>query len=125
VLEVGIGSGLNILRYSADVQQVIGLEPSPKLLNMARRLGRCSFPVDLIEGALQRRREVEACKRAGFTPGNAGERRSDAVHAGLIGMAGRALRLIDFLAGVDIFASEGSAGRYGRCETDFASDHWA
>jgi hypothetical protein len=39
-------------------------------------------------GALQRRREVEACKRAGFTPGNAGERRSDAVRARLIGMAG-------------------------------------
>jgi len=53
VLEVGIGSGLNIPRYSADVQQVIGLEPSPKLLNMARRLGRRSFPVDLIEGSAE------------------------------------------------------------------------
>ncbi len=35
VLEVGIGSGLNLPRYSPHVQQVSGLEPSPKLLNLA------------------------------------------------------------------------------------------
>jgi hypothetical protein len=34
VLEVGIGSALNLPRYSSNVQQVIGLEPSPKLLPM-------------------------------------------------------------------------------------------
>lgn len=54
VLEVGIGSGLNLPRYSADVQQVIGLEPSPKLLNMARQAGSRSFPVDLIEGSAEK-----------------------------------------------------------------------
>jgi ubiquinone/menaquinone biosynthesis C-methylase UbiE len=53
VLEVGIGSGLNLPRYSPHVQQVIGLEPSPKLLNMARHVGRQSFPVDLIEGSAE------------------------------------------------------------------------
>jgi ubiquinone/menaquinone biosynthesis C-methylase UbiE len=53
VLEVGVGSGLNLPYYSADVQQVIGLEPSPKLLNMARRVGRRCFPVDLIEGSAE------------------------------------------------------------------------
>jgi ubiquinone/menaquinone biosynthesis C-methylase UbiE len=53
VLEVGIGSGLNLSRYSAHVQQVIGLEPSPKLLNIARHVGRQSFPVDLIEGSAE------------------------------------------------------------------------
>jgi ubiquinone/menaquinone biosynthesis C-methylase UbiE len=52
-LEVGIGSGLNLSRYSAHVQQVIGLEPSPKLLNIARHVGRQSFPVDLIEGSAE------------------------------------------------------------------------
>jgi ubiquinone/menaquinone biosynthesis C-methylase UbiE len=52
VLEVGVGSGLNLPRYS-DVQQVIGLEPSRKLLNMARHVGRRSFPVDLIEGSAE------------------------------------------------------------------------
>jgi ubiquinone/menaquinone biosynthesis C-methylase UbiE len=35
------------------VQQVIGLEPSPKLLSMARHVGRQSFPVDLIEGSAE------------------------------------------------------------------------
>ena len=53
VLEVGIGSGLNLPRYSPSVQQVIGLEPSPKLLGMARQVGRQSFPVDLIEGSAE------------------------------------------------------------------------
>jgi ubiquinone/menaquinone biosynthesis C-methylase UbiE len=53
VLEVGIGSGLNLPRYSSNVQQVIGLEPSPKLLGMARNAERRSFPVDLIEGSAE------------------------------------------------------------------------
>jgi ubiquinone/menaquinone biosynthesis C-methylase UbiE len=53
VLEVGMGSGLNLPRYSSNVQQMIGLEPSPKLLGMARRAGRRSFPVDLIEGSAE------------------------------------------------------------------------
>jgi ubiquinone/menaquinone biosynthesis C-methylase UbiE len=52
-LEVGIGSGLNLPRYSPHVQQVIGLEPSPKLLNLAQHVGRQSFPVDLIEGSAE------------------------------------------------------------------------
>ena len=53
VLEVGIGSGLNLPRYSPNVQQVIGLEPSPKLLGMARQAGHRSFPVGLVEGSAE------------------------------------------------------------------------
>ena len=53
VLEVGIGSGLNLPRYSPNVQQVIGLEPSPKLLGMARHAEHQNFPVDLIEGSAE------------------------------------------------------------------------
>jgi ubiquinone/menaquinone biosynthesis C-methylase UbiE len=53
VLEVGIGSGLNLPRYSHNVRQVIGLEPSPKLLGMARHAKHCNFPVDLIEGSAE------------------------------------------------------------------------
>ncbi len=37
VLEVGIGSGLNLPFYSSRVQRVYGLEPSPELQRMARR----------------------------------------------------------------------------------------
>ncbi len=36
VLEVGIGSGLNLPFYSAQVQHVYGVEPSPELQRMAR-----------------------------------------------------------------------------------------
>jgi len=36
VLELGIGSGLNLPFYSRSVRQVIGLDPSPRLLKMAR-----------------------------------------------------------------------------------------
>lgn len=36
VLEIGIGSGLNLPLYPAAVSEVIGLDPSPKLLARAR-----------------------------------------------------------------------------------------
>ena len=54
VLEIGIGSGLNLLFYSRNVTHVIGLEPSPRLLAMARRAERAEFgPVEFIEGAAE------------------------------------------------------------------------
>jgi SAM-dependent methyltransferase len=37
VLEVGIGSGLNLPFYSREVERVWGADPSPELLRMARR----------------------------------------------------------------------------------------
>ena len=37
VLEVGIGSGLNLLFYSSDVKRVHGVEPSRELQRMARK----------------------------------------------------------------------------------------
>jgi ubiquinone/menaquinone biosynthesis C-methylase UbiE len=54
VLEIGIGSGLNLPYYSPNVGHVIGLEPSPKLLAMARRVERtASRPVEFIEGSAE------------------------------------------------------------------------
>jgi ubiquinone/menaquinone biosynthesis C-methylase UbiE len=54
VLEIGIGSGLNLPLYSPKtVQQVIGLEPSPKLLEMAGRVERHGLSVDFIEGSAE------------------------------------------------------------------------
>jgi len=54
VLEIGIGSGLNLLFYSRNVTHVIGLEPSPRLLAMARRAERAEFgPVEFIEGSAE------------------------------------------------------------------------
>ena len=37
VLEIGIGSGLNLPFYSSEVERVWGADPSPELLQMARR----------------------------------------------------------------------------------------
>ena len=54
VLEIGIGSGLNLPFYSSNAKQVIGLEPSAKLLAMVTRAGLTgSRRVDLIEGSAE------------------------------------------------------------------------
>ena len=51
VLEIGIGSGLNLPFYSRNVARVIGLEPSPRLLAMARQVERTgNGSVEFIEG---------------------------------------------------------------------------
>jgi ubiquinone/menaquinone biosynthesis C-methylase UbiE len=52
VLEIGVGSGLNLRYYSADVECVIGLDPSPKLLDLARKRAiTAAVPVDLIRSS--------------------------------------------------------------------------
>jgi len=54
VLEVGIGSGLNLPFYGNTVAEIIGLEPSPKLLDMAAAAPRKSqIPLRLIEGTAE------------------------------------------------------------------------
>jgi ubiquinone/menaquinone biosynthesis C-methylase UbiE len=54
VLEIGIGSGLNLPFYSRNVARVIGLEPSPRLLAMARRTERTgNGSVEFIEGSAE------------------------------------------------------------------------
>jgi ubiquinone/menaquinone biosynthesis C-methylase UbiE len=52
VLEIGIGSGLNLPFYGSEVSAVIGVDPSPALLAMAdKRRSDARFPVELIEGS--------------------------------------------------------------------------
>jgi ubiquinone/menaquinone biosynthesis C-methylase UbiE len=54
VLEVGIGSGLNLPFYSPQVTQLVGLEPAPRLLAMAHDASsRVSLPVTFIEGSAE------------------------------------------------------------------------
>lgn len=54
VLEVGMGSGLNLPLYGQAVRGVIGLEPSPELLRMARdRAATASVPVELLEASAE------------------------------------------------------------------------
>jgi protein-L-isoaspartate O-methyltransferase len=50
VLEVGIGSGLNLPFYASTATEIIGLEPSPKLLEMANKAARKTpIPLRLVE----------------------------------------------------------------------------
>jgi ubiquinone/menaquinone biosynthesis C-methylase UbiE len=54
VLEIGIGSGLNLPFYSGKVERLIGLDPSAKLLSMVRRVQkRKSSSAELIEGSAE------------------------------------------------------------------------
>ena len=54
VLEIGIGCGLNLPFYSRNVERLIGLDPSPKLLSMVRRNLRPDTPSpELIEGSAE------------------------------------------------------------------------
>jgi ubiquinone/menaquinone biosynthesis C-methylase UbiE len=54
VLEIGIGSGLNLPFYGAAVEHIFGLDPSSQLLAMAkRRVRRMHGTVTLIEGAAE------------------------------------------------------------------------
>lgn len=49
VLEIGIGSGLNLPFYGARVSRVYGLDPSEELLHMARKIAaRAPFPVEFL-----------------------------------------------------------------------------
>ena len=54
VLEIGIGPGLNLPFYRSTVSQVIGLDPSPQLLDMARRQGKATgIPLELLQGSAE------------------------------------------------------------------------
>lgn len=49
VLEVGVGSGLNVPIYSRDVRKLYALDPSEELLRMARsRAARAAFSVEFL-----------------------------------------------------------------------------
>lgn len=54
VLEIGVGSGLNLPLYGESTRHVIGLEPSPKLLSMARAaIKGLAGSIELLEGSAE------------------------------------------------------------------------
>jgi ubiquinone/menaquinone biosynthesis C-methylase UbiE len=55
VLEIGVGSGLNLPFYTSAVARLYGVDPSEELLAMARtRAAAAPFPVELIHGDANR-----------------------------------------------------------------------
>ena len=54
VLEIGVGSGLNLPLYGPAVDRVFGIDPSPELLRLAsERLGDASVPVSLVRASAE------------------------------------------------------------------------
>ena len=54
ILEIGIGSGLNLALYPGAVCRVIGIDPSPGLLRLAADASRSRAPeTELIEGTAE------------------------------------------------------------------------
>lgn len=54
ILEVGIGSGLNLPFYSPAVREIVGLEPSSRMVAMARRkANKAGSPVTFVEGSAE------------------------------------------------------------------------
>ncbi len=52
VLEIGVGSGLNFPYYGGGVERVIGIDPSPRLLDFARKRAAVSkVPIELVLGS--------------------------------------------------------------------------
>ena len=54
VLEIGIGSGLNLSLYPDEVDQVVGVDPSPELLSLAGGASRSNdIELELIKGTAE------------------------------------------------------------------------
>ena len=55
VLELGIGSGLNLPFYTYAVQRIVGLDPSSELLRRGKvRSSRSPVPVHMVQGVAER-----------------------------------------------------------------------
>src|SRR5262245_4079379 len=55
VLDVGIGSGLNLPFYAGQAREIFGLDPSPRLLARAQRQRQpMEIPCHVLEGSAER-----------------------------------------------------------------------
>lgn len=53
VLEIGAGSGRNLPFYGPSAKQILALEPSPKLVEMARSVRHQEIPVTFLEASAE------------------------------------------------------------------------
>lgn len=61
VLEIGIGSGLNLPFYGSSTKRLLALDPSPQLLGMAKkRAAKVRFPVEFSAAGARMRHAIPA-----------------------------------------------------------------
>ena len=53
VLEIGVGSGRNLPFYRSPAKEILALEPSPKLVTMARGVPNSAVPVYFLEASAE------------------------------------------------------------------------